>query len=245
MNAIDNRPHRINLIGAHDHQLLLAGDQHHVAAEHFAQGAFSEKLLGEGVEVGDFAVVFGGKLIDRQETFIGIETEMPVGVIGKVPGVVLIADDKKLHKAHQGIAITIAGVVLVLDNLLHGAARADFQCLEFDLHHRYAVNEQDHVIAVVTAAGVDTQLADHLEMVFAPVLDIDQRVMQGRAIFAHETVGLAQDIGGGEDILADNFIQQAGKFAIGQLDLVEGFEFFAESFVQGHRGRGCLRGRRI
>jgi hypothetical protein len=38
----------------------------------------------------------------------------------------------------------------------------------------YAVDQQEDVVAVVAVVGVDAELADHLEAVLAPVLDIGQ-----------------------------------------------------------------------
>ena len=46
-------------------------------------------------------------------------------VIGKIVGIVLIADNKHLHEAQQRIGIAITDIILVIDNLLHGTARAD------------------------------------------------------------------------------------------------------------------------
>ena len=46
-------------------------------------------------------------------------------VVGEVEGGVLVADDKHLHEAQQSAREAVAGVVLVLDDLLDGAARVD------------------------------------------------------------------------------------------------------------------------
>ena len=53
-------------------------------------------------------------------------------------------------------------------NLLHGPARADGEGFKLDLHHRHAVEEQDHVISMVATVGVDAQLVDNLKAVLAP-----------------------------------------------------------------------------
>ena len=57
VDALHNVLHRIDLIRPHHQQLLLAGNEHHVAADRLAEGAFGEELLGEAVEVGDLLVV--------------------------------------------------------------------------------------------------------------------------------------------------------------------------------------------
>jgi hypothetical protein len=51
---------------------------------------------------------------------------------------------------------------------------------------------------VVAVVGVDAELIDDLEGVLAPVLDVDQRVVERRAVVAGEAVDLAERLGGGE-----------------------------------------------
>jgi len=204
LDALDNRLDRVNLVRAHDQQFLFAGQQHHIAAEHLAQGAFGKKLLRKRVKVGNFAVVRRGKLIHRQKALVGIETEMAGIVVGKIPGVAAVADDKKLDETQQGIAVAVAGVVLVFDNLFNRATRADGQGFQFNLHHRHAVDEQDDVVTVVAAAGIDAQLADDFKIVFAPVAQVDQGVMERAAVVALETVDVAQGVGGVVDIGVDD-----------------------------------------
>ena len=127
-------------------------------------------------------------------------------VVGEVPGIAAVADDKKLQEAEQGFVVAVAGVVLVIDDLLHGVARADFQRLEFDLHDRQAVDEQNHVIAMVAVLRIDAQLVDHLEGVLAPVLDIDQGVVKRSTVVALETVPLTQVFGYSENVLANRVV---------------------------------------
>ncbi len=206
VDAVHDGPHRIDLIGPHHHEFLFAGNQHHVTADHFAQCAFGEKLLGEVVYVGDFLIIFSRKLINRQEAFVSIKTKVLAMVIGKIPGIGLVAHNEKLHKAEQRIGIAVAGVVFIVNDLLHGTARTDIQCLEFNLHNRHAVDQQNHVIAVIAVLRVDSQLVDHLKGIFAPVLDIDQGIEEWGAIFTLEAVALTQDFGGGKHISADNLI---------------------------------------
>ena len=192
-------------------QLLLAGDEHHVAADHLAECAFDEERLGEAVEVGDFLVVLAGELIDGQEALVGIEAEMAAVVVGEIPGVAAIADDEELDEAEQRLGVAVAGVVLVIDDLLHGPARADAEGFQLDLHDRHAVDEQYDVVAVMAVVGVDAELIDDLEVVFAPVLDVDQGVVQRRAVVAGEAVALAEGAGGGEDIGGDDLLEKARR----------------------------------
>ena len=125
MDALHNGLHGIDLVGAHHEQLLLTGYQHHVAADHLAEGAFDEEGLGEAVEVGDLFVILRGKLIDGEEALVGIEGEMTGVVVGEIPGVGAIADDEELKEAEERLRVAVAGVVLVINDLLHGLARAD------------------------------------------------------------------------------------------------------------------------
>ena len=76
---------------------------------------------------------------------------------------VAVADDEELDEAEQRPRVAVAGVVLVIDDLLHGPARADAERLQLDLHDRHAVDEQDDVVAVVAVVGVDAELVDDLE----------------------------------------------------------------------------------
>jgi hypothetical protein len=55
VDALHHVLHGIDLVGPHDHELLLAGEQHHVAADGPAEVALFQEALGELVEVGDLA----------------------------------------------------------------------------------------------------------------------------------------------------------------------------------------------
>ena len=85
-DALHHVLHGIDLIGPHDHELLLAGEQHHIAADGLAKVALFQEALGKLVELADLAVVFVGELIDGQETLVGIEGEVAGVVVGEVVG---------------------------------------------------------------------------------------------------------------------------------------------------------------
>ena len=129
-------------------------------------------------------------------------------------------------------SLSVAGVVLVFDDLLHGPARINGQGLQLDLHAGHAVDEQEDIVAVVAVVSVDAELVDDLEGVFAPVPDVDQGVVQRRAVVAGEAAPLAEGAGGGEDIRADDFLQQAGELAVGKAEAVQCLEFFPEVLFQ-------------
>ncbi len=232
MNAVHDILHGIDLVRAHDEQFLLGGNQYHVSAEHLSKVALAEELLGKVVEVGYFFVVFGCELVNGQELLVGMKAEVLVWVIGEVIGIAAVADDKKLHEAQQGIGVAVAGVVFVVHDLLHGAARTDVQGFEFDLHHRNAVHQQYHIVAVMAIEGVDSQLVDDFKLVFAPVFDVDQGVLQRGAVFACDSIALPEYFRGGKHIGGDDFIAQAGEFCIGEVAAVQCLEFFTEIALQ-------------
>lgn len=128
--------------------------------------------------------------------------------------------------------VAVAGVVLVVDDLLHGPARADAKSFQLDLDAGNSIDEDENIVPVVAVVRVDAELVNDLEVVFAPVLDVDEGVVQRRAIVPGEVIDLAKGLGCGEDIRSDDFIEQAGELAIGQVDAVERFEFLPEVLFQ-------------
>ena len=129
---------------------------------------------------------------------------------------VAVADDEELDEAEQRARVAVAGVVLVLDDLLHRPAGVDAERLQLDLDDGHAVDEQDDVVAVVAVVGVDAELVDDLEGVLAPVLDVDERVVERRAVVAGEAVAVAERVGGGEDVGRDDLVEQPLELAVGQ-----------------------------
>jgi hypothetical protein len=75
--------HGIDLIRPHHHELLLAGDQHHVAADGLAEVHFFEEGSAKLVEVGDLLVVLVGELVDGQEALVGIEAKWRALLLAK------------------------------------------------------------------------------------------------------------------------------------------------------------------
>ena len=59
---------------------------------------------------------------------------------------------------------------------------------------------------------VDTELIDHLEGVFAPVLDVDEGVVKRRSVIAGEAVALTKGAGCSENIGRDDLFEQTLKF---------------------------------
>jgi hypothetical protein len=59
---------------------------------------------------------------------------------------------------------------------------------------------------MVAVVRVNAELVDDLVVVFAPVLDIHQGVVQRRAVVAGEAIDRAESLGCGVDIRRDDFI---------------------------------------
>ena len=81
---------------------------------------------------------------------------------------------------------------------------------------------------MMAVVGVDAELIDDLVVVFAPVLDVDEGVVQRRAVVASEAVHAAQGLGSGEDIRRDDLVEQTGEFGVGEADSVQGLELLPE-----------------
>jgi hypothetical protein len=190
-----------------DHQkLLLACNEYHVAADRLPKGAFDEEGLGEAIEVGDLFVVHLGELIDGEEALLGIESEVAGVVVGEVPGLGAVADYEELEEAEKRLGVAVAGVVLVIDDLLHGPAGADAEGLQFDLNSGDAVDQEYDIVAMMAIIGIDAELIDNLERILAPVLDVDEGVVQRCAVIAGEAVALAKCAGSGEYIGRDDLV---------------------------------------
>ena len=140
---------------------------------------------------------------------------------------VAVADDEELDEAEQRAGVAVAGVVLVFDDLLHRPAGVDAERLQLDLHDGHAVDEQDDVVAVVAVVGVDAELVDDLEGVLAPVLDVDERVVERRAVVAGEALRLRR-VRAAVDVGRDDLVEQALELAVGEGDAIQGFELLAE-----------------
>ena len=232
LDAVHDLLDRIDLVGPHHQELLFTGHEHHVAADCLTQGAFGKKSFGKAVEVGDLVVRLVRKLVDGQKALVLIEREVARVVVGEIPGVAAVADDEKLQKAQQRLGVTVAWVVFVVNDLLHGAARVDGERFELHLHAGHAVDQNQHVIAVVAVVSVDAQLVDHLKGVFAPVFDVDQGVVERCAVVTRKCVDAAQVAGACENVGCDDVFQQPFEFAIAQIDAIECLKFLTEVALQ-------------
>ena len=62
---------------------------------------------------------------------------------------------------------------------------------------------------------IQAKLVNHFKGVFAPVLNIDQGIKQGRTVIPFKTVRLPQNFRSGKHIRRNDPIQQSGKLSIG------------------------------
>jgi hypothetical protein len=95
-----------------------------------------------------------------------------------------------------------------------------------------AVDEQEDIVAVVAVVGVDAKLADDFKGVLAPVANVDEHVIERRAVVAREPVAVTKRVGGGENVGSDDFVEWALEFVVGELDVVDRLEFPAEIFFR-------------
>ena len=121
----------------------------------------------------DFAVFLVSELVNRKEPLVRIEGEVPRIVVGKVPRFRSVANDEELDEAQQRLGVSVSGVVLVINNLLHCPPRADPKRLQFDLHDGDAIDQEHDVVAVMAAVRIDAELIDDLKVVLAPVRDVN------------------------------------------------------------------------
>ena len=180
-------------------------------------------------------------LVDGQKTLVGVEGEVAGVVVGEVVGAVAVGDDEELHEAEERAGVAVAGVVLVFDDLLDGAAGVDAEGFQFDLDGGHAVDQQDDVVAVVAVVGVDAELVDDLEGVLAPVLDVDQRVVERRAVVAGEAASVAEGMGGGEDVGGDDLVEQALELAVVRWTRFSASNFSRKFFSSAARSRMSSR----
>ena len=139
-----------------------------------------------------------------------------------------IADDEELDEAEQRLGVSVTGVVLVLDDLFHRPPRAYHKRLQLDLNDGDAVDQKYDVITVMAVVRIDAELIDDLEVVLAPVVDVDEGVVERRAIVAGERFPVAEGLGGLIDVWCDNLVEEPFELAIREFDTVQGFELFPE-----------------
>ena len=84
--------------------------------------------------MGDLLVRLIGELVDRQKALVGVEGEVAGVVVGEVVGAVAVADDEELEEAEERLGVAVAGIVLVIDDLLHSATWVNAEGFQLNLH---------------------------------------------------------------------------------------------------------------
>ena len=228
IDAVDDGLDGVDLVRAHHQELLFAGDEDHVFADHLAERALGEEPIGEVVEVGDLRVVLGRELVDRKEPLARVEGEVPRVVVGEVPRVRAVADDEELDEAEKRLGVSVTGVVLVVDDLLHRPPGADPKRLELDLDHRDAVDQEYDVVAVIAVVRIDAELINDLEGVLTPVLDVDEGVVERRAVVTDERFPVSEGACGFVHVWCDDLVEESLELAICEVDAIELLELFPE-----------------
>ena len=207
VDAVDDGLDGVDLVRPHHQKLLLGGNKDHVLADHLTERALGEKPLGEVVEIGDLRIVLGSKLTDWKEWLFRVKGKVPRVVVGKVPSLSAVADDEELHETQKRPGVSVAWIVLVVYDLLHRPPGADSKRLELDLDHRDAVDQEYDVIAMMAVSRIDAELIDYLEAVLAPVLDVDEGVVERRAVVADERFPVPERAGSFIHVRSDNFVE--------------------------------------
>ena len=228
VDAVDDGLHGVDLVRAHHQELLLAGDEDHVLADHLGERALGQEPFREVVDVGDLRVVLGGELVDGKEPLVSVEGEIPRVVVGEVPRVREVADDEELDEAQERLGVSVTGVVLVVDDLLHRPTGADPKRLELDLDNGDAVDQEHDVVAVMAVVRIDPELIDDLKAVLAPVLDVDEGVVERRAVVADKRFPVPQRAGGFVHVWCDDLIEESLELSVGEVDAVECLELLPE-----------------
>ena len=80
----------------------------------------------------------------------------------------------------------------------------------------------------MAVVGIDAELIDDLEGVLAPVLDVDEGVVERRAVVADERFPVAEGACGFVHVGCDDLIEESLELAIREFDTVQGLELFPE-----------------
>lgn len=157
----------------------------------------------------DFRVVLGGELVDGKELLLGVEGEMSSVVVSEIPRLCSVVDDEELDETEKRLGVAVSGIVLVIHDLPHRPPGADSKCLQFDLDDGDTVDQEDDVVTVVAVVGVDPKLIDDFKAVLAPVLDVDERVVERSAVVPDERLAVSQGACGFVHVRRDDFVEKS------------------------------------
>ena len=156
IDAVDNRLDRVDLVrGASSGAFGSLAMRTMYLLIIWPKRALGEEPIGEIVEVSDIRIVPGREPVDRKESLVRVEGEMPRLVVGEVIRIRAVADNEKLDEAEERPGISVARVIPVADDLLHRPPGADPGRLQFDLNHRDAVDQEHDIVAVMAVVGIE------------------------------------------------------------------------------------------
>ena len=75
---------------------------------------------------------------------------------------------------------------------------------------------------------IDAELIDDLEGVLAPVLDVDEGVIERRAVVTDERFPVPEGACGFVHIWCDDLVEESLELAVGECDTIQGFELSPE-----------------
>ena len=155
-------------------------------------------LLESGIGLED------GRAGEAEKLALGEELLDSLVILPELGAVALVEDEDDGFVTQRVQHLLVSGLVVLLPLLV---ALAGFIQRQSELLDG---GDDDLVgivlVTVVAVVGVDADLVDDLEGVLTPVFEVDEGVVQRRAVVAGEGVDLLQGLGGGEDIQADNFV---------------------------------------
>ena len=91
----------------------------------------------------------------------------------------------------------------------------------------------------MAVVGINAELIYDLEGVLAPVLDVDEGVVERRAVVADERFPVAERPGGFVNVWSDDLVEESLELAVGECDTIQGFELFPEVCFKRWLDRGC------
>lgn len=188
--------HRVDLIRAHDHQNGLRGLDDHVLVQHLRDGRAAQELRREFVQLVDARV-----LVVRPEEHEALQNR----VVRAAVHLVLIAEVLRLHGVRHHEQLQVAEQALerelaVAVNLVDCLVDLDAGALQLNLHHRKAVDENRHVIAVFVDDIVLVRLVhrDLMRHLIDVAVDVGAEEIQiyGLPVVQLQHVLVAQDLRG-------------------------------------------------
>ena len=113
-------------------------------------------------------------------------------------------------------------VRILMEHLEAGDRLDDF------LNDGDAVDQEYDVVSVMAVVRIDAELIDDLELVLAPVLDVNEGVVERRAVVADERFPVPEGACGFVHVGCDDLIKESLELSVGEVDAVECLELLPE-----------------